>query len=105
MTDWLLLAMVLAMLFAPNIVGWARSVRGERDRLMLGVAMRASGVDVARLSQARLGMTLANAVRTCRACRHVDACMRWYGDGAGRGAPPFCPNAELMSSYAERKAA
>lgn len=102
MSNWILLAAVLSMLLAPNIVNYVRRLASERDRLMLGHAMRASGVDVARLSQARLGLTLSQAIRVCRACHHVDACMRWYSEGAGRGPAPFCPNAKLLTSYAKR---
>lgn len=102
MSNWILLAAVLTMLLAPNILAYARRLGAERDRLMLGHAMRAGDVDVARLSQARLGLALSQAIRVCRACPHVDACMRWYGEEAGRAAAPFCPNAELLSSYAKR---
>jgi hypothetical protein len=105
MWNWILLAAVLAMLLAPNIVESVRRTRAERDRLMLGAAMRAGGVDVARLSQAQLGLTLAKAVRACRGCYRVDECMRWYGDGGEHGAPPFCPNAAVLEAYADRKPA
>ena len=100
MSSWILLLAVVAMLFAPNIVEAVRRLKRDRDRLMLATAMRAGGVDPARFSRARLGLTLSQAVRACRACRHVDECMRWYGDAGVNGAPPFCPNAKALSAYA-----
>ena len=103
MSSWFLLFAVVAMLFAPNIVEAVRRLKRDRDRLMLATAMRAGGVDPVRFSHARLGLALSQAIRTCRACSHVDECMRWYGDAGERGAPPFCPNAKALSAYAGRK--
>jgi hypothetical protein len=103
MSEWLLLAAVLAMLLAPTIVETTRRFMRDRDRLMLATAMQAGGVDPGRFAQAQLGLAFAQALRACRACHHVDECMRWYGDGGERGAPPFCPNREALSRFAFRK--
>jgi hypothetical protein len=74
------------MLFAPWIVDALRWLRADREPLMIGAAMRKASMNADRLARAALVLRLAQAVRACRACSHVDDCMRWYDDDGNVGA-------------------
>ncbi len=76
--------------------------RLERQSHLMGMMMERLGVDQEMAGQERLGLTMAQAARSCIFCRYSADCEAWLSAGSGsspQAGPGFCGNRDFFAAH------
>lgn len=81
----------------------ARWDRADRQIGNMSEMMQRLNLDPVAVSQQRLGLSLAHAIRTCQSCDAGEVCCDWLKRASVhlQHPPAFCPNAPLFEQLLE----